>query len=153
MQALALGFVREGICPGVFARAGGETNPPGGVFDRFGGSHRINRHFPDSLQVWGNYTPAPFVEGTEISPQSSDDLIPRFSCARAAAYTYFPSSRCTSPVIFTLPSIAPVYAGAGLRRRSSISLRIFRMCLTVGHRFRSITLKLHLFLYLREKVG
>ena len=86
----------------------------------------IIRHFPDNLQVWGNYTPAPFVEGTEISPQASDDLIPRFSCPRAATYRYFPSSRCTSPVIFTLPSIAPVYAGAGLGRRSSISLRIFR---------------------------
>ena len=78
------------------------------------------------FRFWGNYTPAPFVEGTEISPQASDDLIPRFSCPRAATYRNFPSSRCTSPVIFTLPSISPVYAGAGLGRRSSISLGIFR---------------------------
>jgi hypothetical protein len=84
------------------------------------------RHFPDNLPVWGNYTPAPFVEGTEVSPRASDNLTPRLSCARAATYRYFPSSRCTSPVIFTLPSIAPVYAGAGLGRKSSISLRIFR---------------------------
>ncbi len=37
-----------------------------------------------------------------------------------------PPSRRTSPAIFTLPSISSAYAGTGLRRRSSIRLRIFR---------------------------
>ena len=34
--------------------------------------------------------------------------------------------RQTPPVVFTWPLIFPAYAGAGLRRRSSIRLRIFR---------------------------
>ena len=38
----------------------------------------------------------------------------------------FPPFRHTPPVVFTSPSISPAYAGIGLRRRSSIRLRIFR---------------------------
>ena len=45
------------------------------------------------------------VEGTECSPQASDDLMFSVSCGRKASCPYFPSSRHISPVIFTLPSI------------------------------------------------
>ncbi len=38
----------------------------------------------------------------------------------------FPPFRHTPPVVFTWPSILPAYAGTGLRRRSSIRLKIFR---------------------------
>ena len=84
------------------------------------------RYFPDNVQACGNHTPGSLVEGTECSPQASDDLMFSVSCGRKASCPYFPSSRRISPVIFTLPSIASVYAGAGLGRRSSISRRIFR---------------------------
>ena len=40
--------------------------------------------------------------------------------------SYFPSSRHTPPVASTSPSISSAYTGAGLRRKSSIWLRIFR---------------------------
>ncbi len=66
------------------------------------------------------------VEGTEFSPRPPDGLIFRFSCVRKAICPYFPPSRRTPPVVFTSPSISPAYAGAGLRRRSSIRRRIFR---------------------------
>ena len=38
----------------------------------------------------------------------------------------FPPFRYTPPVAFSSPSITSAYAGTGLRRRSSIRLRIFR---------------------------
>ncbi len=79
--------------------------------------------WPPSL--WRSY-PRATVEGTEFSPQPTDGLIFRFSCFRKAICPYFPSSRHTPPVDFTWPSIFPAHAGAGLRRRSSIRLRIFR---------------------------
>ncbi len=66
------------------------------------------------------------VEGAEFSPQPTYGLIFRFSCARKPICQYFPSSRRTSPVVSTSPWISSAYAGAGLRRRSSIRLRIFR---------------------------
>ena len=97
--------------------------------DRHAGSrarHSFRPIFPRLPPgLWKSY-PRSLVEGTECSPQASDDLMFSVSCGRKASCPYFPSSRRISPVIFTLPSIASVYAGAGLGRRSSISRRIFR---------------------------
>ena len=66
------------------------------------------------------------TKGTASLPQPSDGLILEIGPRPEGHYPDFPPFRQTSPVVFTWPSIFPAYTGTGLRRRSSIRLRIFR---------------------------
>jgi len=86
----------------------------------------FNRHSPDDIQLSGNCTTVP--PPTELYPLCSHPMARFWRSARdwKAIRSLCPPSRHTSLVVFTWPSIFPAYAGAGLRRRSSIRLRIFR---------------------------
>ncbi len=66
------------------------------------------------------------TKGTASLPQPSDGLILEIGPRPEGHYPDFPPFRQTPPVVFTWPSIFPAYTGTGLRRRSSIRLRIFR---------------------------
>ena len=66
------------------------------------------------------------LEGTVFPSQPSDGLILEISLGWKAIWPDLPPFRHTPPVVFTSPSISPAYAGAGLGRRSSIRLKIFR---------------------------
>ncbi len=85
-----------------------------------------NPTFPRNLPVCGSHTPRTTVEGTELPSQPSGDLICKISCVWKAIRPYIPPFRRTSCAVFTLPSVPSAYAGAGLGRRSSISIKIFR---------------------------
>ena len=86
----------------------------------------LTRHFPDNPQNQGNRTTVP--PPRELHPFRSHPM----ACFWRSAIVWkaicldFPPFRHTPPVVFTWPSISPAYAGAGLDRRSSIRLRIFR---------------------------
>ncbi len=87
---------------------------------------RIVPIFPRLASISWLWHPVCAAVGIVFPPQPTDGLIFRFSCVRKAICPDFPPFRHTPPVVFTWPSISPAYAGAGLGRRSSIRLRIFR---------------------------
>jgi len=86
----------------------------------------FSRHFPNNVQIHG--------DGAQIAPplkwcSSVVFRIARFSSVGSVQKPIRPSfstSRRTCPIVFTSPWIFSAYAGAGLRRKSSIRLRIFR---------------------------
>ncbi len=84
------------------------------------------RHIPDDIQIQGNRTTVPPPK--ELHPFRSHPM----ACFWRSALVWkaicpdFPPFSHTPPLDFTWPSIFPAYAGAGLRRRSSIRLRNFR---------------------------
>ena len=86
----------------------------------------VSRHFPDNPQIQENRTTVP--PPRELLPFGSHPMTRFWRSARAwkAIRSFFSPSRHTSLVAFTWPSIPPAYARAGLGRRSSIRLRIFR---------------------------
>ncbi len=85
----------------------------------------FTRHLPDNPQIQGNRTAVP--PPRELHPFHSHPMARfwRSALVWKAICPDFPPFRPTPPVVFTWPSISSAYAGAGLRRRSSIRLRIF----------------------------
>ena len=87
--------------------------------------YRMDRHFPDGFQIHSDHTQiAPSLE--EFS--ASTFRIAQISSVGSVQKPIRPilsSSRRTSPVISTSPWIFSAYAGAGLRRKSSIKAKIF----------------------------
>ena len=77
---------------------------------------------PNSWKSYHRFT----AKRTASLPQPSDGLILEIGPRPEGHCPNFPPFRQTPPVVFTWPSIFPAYAGTGLRRRSSIRLRIFR---------------------------
>ena len=74
---------------------------------------------------WKSYH-FPTAKGTVSPMQPSDGMILVIGPRLEGHSVIFLATRHTSPVAFSSPSIPSAYAGAGLRRRSSIKLRIFR---------------------------
>ena len=81
---------------------------------------------PDSLRIHGDRakitTPLEWFscEAFQITGFSSVGSVQNVICPPV------PSSRRTSPIVFTSPWIFSAHAGTGLRRRSSIRPKIFR---------------------------
>ncbi len=86
----------------------------------------LNRHSPDNIEIRGNRTTVP--PPGERHPFGSHPMARfwRSVIAWKAICPELPPFRHTPCVVFARPSISPAYAGAGLRRRSSIRVRIFR---------------------------
>ncbi len=84
------------------------------------------QHSPDNPQIRGNRITVPPpgerhpFRGQPMARFRRSVLVWNAICLN------FPSSRRTSPIVFTSPWIAPAYAGAGLRRNSSIPRKISR---------------------------
>jgi hypothetical protein len=89
-------------------------------------ARRYNRHSPDDIQFRQHLTTFPPAWRTASPLQPSDGVTLVIGPRLEGHLSRFSAFGHTPPVVFTWPSIPLTYAGAALRRRSSIRLRIFR---------------------------